>query len=103
MRDLATLQQELADARQEVRNLQVMGLRPDLSPQKAEFIRNLERSARAEVKLRHMALAYQRQQQSQQGPQSLPPDQTNVSVDPNLPASTKPETYASTTSIPPKM
>ena len=58
MRDLQTLRQELKDARQEVRNLIVMAMRPDISPAKAELIRNLERSARAEVKLRLKALRY---------------------------------------------
>ena len=32
MRDLPTLRQKLADARQEVRNLTVMAMRPDLKP-----------------------------------------------------------------------
>jgi hypothetical protein len=53
-----TLRQELKDARQEVRNLTVMAMRPGMSPAKAELIRNLERSARAEVKLRLKALRY---------------------------------------------
>ena len=58
MPDLPTLQQELKDARQEVRNLQVLALDPSLPPEKAELVRNLERSARAEVKLRQKALAH---------------------------------------------
>jgi hypothetical protein len=32
MPDLQTLRQKLADARQEVRNLTVMAMRPDISP-----------------------------------------------------------------------
>jgi hypothetical protein len=56
--DLRTLRQKLADTRQEVRNLIVMGMRPNLTPEKAELIRNLERSARAEAKLRHRHLEY---------------------------------------------
>jgi hypothetical protein len=58
MRDLPTLERELRDARQEVRNLQVLAMRPGLSAEKLELLRNLERSARAEVKLRLKAVAY---------------------------------------------
>ena len=58
MRDLQTLRQKLKDARQEVRNLTVMAMRPDLTPEKAELVRNLERSARAVAKLRLKALRY---------------------------------------------
>jgi hypothetical protein len=60
MPDLPTLQQELKDARQEVRNLQVLGMDPSLPAHKAELVRNLERSARAEVKLRLKALAHEK-------------------------------------------
>jgi hypothetical protein len=56
--DEALLQRTLADTRREVRNLTVMGMRPDLSVEKRELIRNAERSARAEVKLRIKALQY---------------------------------------------
>jgi hypothetical protein len=60
MPDLPTLERKLRGVRQEVvrqevRNLQVLGMRPNYR-QKAEFIRRLERSARAEVKLRLKAL-----------------------------------------------
>jgi hypothetical protein len=58
MPDLHTLRQKLKDARQEVRNLTVMAMRPNLTPEKAERVRILERSARAEVKLRLTALRY---------------------------------------------
>jgi hypothetical protein len=58
MLDLKVLQTKLDDARQEVRNLTVMGMAPDRTPEKAALIHNLERSARAEVKLRLMALEY---------------------------------------------
>jgi len=58
MYNLQTLRRKLADTRREVRNLIVMGMRPQLTPEKAEMIRNLERSARAEVKLRQKHLAY---------------------------------------------
>jgi hypothetical protein len=61
--DEALLQRKLADTRQEVRNLTVMGMRPDLSADKRELIRNGERSARAEVRLRIKALQYFREQQ----------------------------------------
>jgi hypothetical protein len=56
--DEALLQRTLADTRREVRNLTVMGMRPDLSAADRELIRNAERSARAEVKLRIKALQY---------------------------------------------
>ena len=59
MPDSKELRQELQDARQEVRNLTVMGMNPMWSPEKRETIKQLERSARAEVKLRQMALDYQ--------------------------------------------
>jgi hypothetical protein len=58
------LLRELADARQEVRNLVVMGMRPDVSEEEREVIRNLERSARAKVKLSFKALAYHREQRA---------------------------------------
>jgi hypothetical protein len=58
MPDLKTLQTKLADARQEVRNLTVLGMSPHLTAEKAAVVRNLERSARAEVKLRIKALEY---------------------------------------------
>ena len=52
MTDFKKLEQDLSDTRQEVRNLTVKAMSPDLSPEKAELVRALERSARAEVKLR---------------------------------------------------
>ena len=58
MRDMAALEQELKDTRQEVHNLQVMQMRPGLPAEKPELLRNMERSARAEVKLRLKAIAY---------------------------------------------
>jgi hypothetical protein len=64
MRDLQMLRQELKDARQEVRNLTVMAMRPDMSPAKAELVLKGLRSARAEVKLRVMALNYQLSKES---------------------------------------
>ncbi len=55
---LQTLREELADARQEVRNLVVMAMRPDQSKEKVDVLHELERSARAEVRLRVRALAH---------------------------------------------
>jgi hypothetical protein len=52
------LRNGLADARREVRNLIVMGMKPGLTTAKAELIRKLERSARAEVKLRATHLVW---------------------------------------------
>jgi hypothetical protein len=56
--DLKTLQRKLADNRQEVRNLQVMQMRPGQSTEKLELLHNLERSARASAKLRRKAIQY---------------------------------------------
>jgi hypothetical protein len=56
MPDIETLERELRAVRQEVRNLQVLAMRPNQSAEKLELLRNLERSARAEVKLRLKAL-----------------------------------------------
>lgn len=58
MPDLPTLERKLKNVRQELRNLQVMQMRPGQSAQKLAFLRDLERSARAEVKLRLKAIAY---------------------------------------------
>jgi hypothetical protein len=58
MLDLKVLQTKLDDARREVRNLIVIGMSPDLTAEKAAVVRQLERSARAEVKLRLKALEY---------------------------------------------
>lgn len=63
--DLATLERELKGVRQEVRNLQVMQMRPGQSAAKLAHLADLERSARAEVKLRIKALAYARSQVDQ--------------------------------------
>ena len=58
MPTLPELQTKLADARREVGNLVVIGMRPDLTAGQLEIVRNLERSARAEVTLRKKALDY---------------------------------------------
>jgi len=55
---LAHLQTKLASVRREVRNLTIMGLDPMQPPEQAELIKALERSARAEMRLRSMALGY---------------------------------------------
>jgi hypothetical protein len=62
MPDLATHERELKNTRQEVRNLQVMQMRPGQSAEKLKLLADLERSARAEVKLRLKALAYAKSQ-----------------------------------------
>jgi hypothetical protein len=58
----AQLLRELADTRREIRNLIVIGMRPDLPEDQRELINNLERSARAQVKLLLKALTYHREQ-----------------------------------------
>ena len=55
---LADLQTKLDSVRREVRNLTVMSLDPMQQPKQAELIKELERSARAEMRLRTMALAH---------------------------------------------
>jgi hypothetical protein len=62
MPDLPTLERKLKEVRQEVRNLQVMAMRPDQSTEKLELLRNLERSTRAEVKLRLKAVEHHKSQ-----------------------------------------
>jgi hypothetical protein len=62
--DLATHERLLKGVRQEVRNLQVMQMRPGQSAAKLAHLADLERSARAEVKLRIKALAYYLSQQN---------------------------------------
>ncbi len=52
------LRQKLKDAQREADNLLAMRKRPGLPAQKLETIRHLERSARAEVELRQMALEH---------------------------------------------
>jgi hypothetical protein len=56
--DVETLKKELATASQEARNLTVMAMNPKHPPETAELLKLLERSARAEVKLRQKALRY---------------------------------------------
>ena len=55
---LAELQTKLDSVRREVRNLTVMGMDPNQPPDQAALIRELEQSARAEMRLRTMALEH---------------------------------------------
>jgi type II secretory pathway component PulM len=55
---LADLQTKLDSVRREVRNLTVMGMDPNQTTEQAALIEELERSARAEQRLRKMALDY---------------------------------------------
>lgn len=63
MHDLQKFRQKLKDTRQKVRNLTVMVLHPDLLPADVELVKQLERSARAEVKLRRKHLDWVLSQQ----------------------------------------
>ena len=60
MPTLAELQTKLDSVRREVRNLTVMGMDPNQTPEQAALIKELERSARAEMRLRTMALEHAR-------------------------------------------
>ena len=60
MPDLQTQERKLKGVRQEVRNLQVMQMRPGQSAEKLKHLADLERSAREEVKLRLKGIAYTR-------------------------------------------
>jgi len=60
-RDIPTLpdlQTKLDSVRREVRNLTVMGMDPNQTTEQAALIKELEQSARAEQRLRKMALDY---------------------------------------------
>ena len=63
MPDLKTMQQKMQGCRQEIRNLTIMGMKPGLTPEKKALLHDLERSARAELKLRHKAIEYYLSQQ----------------------------------------
>src|SRR5262245_18360460 len=67
MPTLAELQAKLDSVRREVRNLTVMGLDPNQPPDQAALIKQLELSARAEMRLRTMALEYARAESHSQG------------------------------------
>jgi hypothetical protein len=64
--DLPTLERKLKGVRQEVRNLVVMQMRPGRTSEQLKVLSDLERSARAEVKLRVKALEYARTQSGQE-------------------------------------
>jgi hypothetical protein len=64
MPDLKTMQREMQNCRQEIRNLTIMGMKPGLTPEKKALLLDLERSARAELKLRHKAIEYYLSQQN---------------------------------------
>ena len=55
---LAELLTKLDSVRREVRNLTVMGMDPNQTTEQAALIKELEQSARAEQRLRKMALDY---------------------------------------------
>jgi hypothetical protein len=55
---LAELQAKLDSVRREVRNLTIMGMDPNQTTEQTALIKKLERSARAEQRLRKMALDY---------------------------------------------
>ena len=55
---LAELQTKLESVRREVRNLTIMGMDPTQTSEQATLIRQLERSARAEQRLRKIAIDY---------------------------------------------
>ena len=55
---LAELQTKLESVRREVRNLTVMGMYPHQTTEQAALIKELERSARAEQRLRKIAVDY---------------------------------------------
>ena len=58
MPDLADMQKKLDDVRRAVRNLTVMAMRPNLTPENQAFIKDLEQSARAKLRLRSILLKY---------------------------------------------
>jgi hypothetical protein len=64
MPDLKTMQREMQNCRQEIRNLTIMGMKPGLTPEKKAVLHDLERSARAELKLRQKAIEYYLSQQN---------------------------------------
>ena len=57
-KSLDELRAKLEETRRRVRNLIVIGLRPQLRPETRAVVRELERSARAETKLRRKALEH---------------------------------------------
>lgn len=98
MRSADEAQAKLAETRQRVRDLTVIGLRDNLTPEQRSAVRDAELSARAETKLRQKALDHAQAQPSpSESEQNLPPALTTPSPNPNPSLSTKPETSGSTT------
>jgi hypothetical protein len=60
MPGIEELERNIECCRREIRNLVVMGLDPNQPPDQAALIKDLERSARVELRLRKMALDYAR-------------------------------------------
>jgi hypothetical protein len=63
MPTIQELERKLRSVRREVRNLTVMGMDPKQPADQLAVIRELEQSARAEQRLRKMALDYAKSQQ----------------------------------------
>ncbi len=68
MPDMKTLERKLADTHQEVRNLTVMVMNPKYSPEDRELLHQCERSCRARLKLRLIAIEYQRGLEGMEAP-----------------------------------
>ena len=83
--------EKLAETRQRISNLIVMGLRPDQDPERLALLSQLERSARAEAKLRNKGLAWL---QAQIQPPLSPAPANPLTL-------TAPATSGSTSSAPP--
>jgi hypothetical protein len=58
MPDLPTMERKLRKVRREARNLRVLQMRSWLPEEKLELLHQMERSARAEVKLRLKAIEH---------------------------------------------
>jgi hypothetical protein len=56
--DLETMQREMQNCSQEIRNLTIMGMKPGLTSEKKALLLDLERSARAELKRRQKVIEY---------------------------------------------
>ena len=64
---LADLQTKLESVRREVRNLTIMGMEPNQTTEQAALVKELEQSARAEQRLRKMALDYAKSAENLRG------------------------------------
>ena len=107
-----SLEQKLAGAQQQAEHWAKLAAHPDLNPQQAAVALNAARSSRAAIKAGQKAQAWQSQQdnpllqgddaalaQTLQLPlNSSPPDQQNLSEEPNPDSSTSPGTSGSKTS-----